>query len=111
MDEGFSQGMMQELDEAEAAAQDRDQEIASIARSITELAEIFKELNVLVVDQGTILDRIDYNLDLTVERVKAGVKDIEVAEEYQKSGRPMWCMGVLMVLIVIMIIVIAVKKS
>ena len=34
-----------------------------IAKSIEELATIFKELAVLVIDQGTILDRIDFNME------------------------------------------------
>ena len=39
---------------------ERDTEIMRIAQSIEELAVIFKQLAVLVIDQGTILDRIDY---------------------------------------------------
>ncbi len=39
-----------------------------LAKSIEELSVIFKELAVLVIDQGTVLDRIDYNM----EQVSAG---------------------------------------
>ncbi len=46
-------------------------------RSIQDLNTIFKELATLVIDQGTILDRIDYNMEQVVERVKAGVKELE----------------------------------
>ena len=46
------------------------------AESINELAEIFKELTVLIVDQGTILDRIDYNLEVALERTKDGVGEL-----------------------------------
>ena len=42
---------------------ERDEEIQKIARSIQELSDIFKELAVLVIDQGTILDRIDFNME------------------------------------------------
>jgi hypothetical protein len=44
----------------------RDKEIQQIARSIEELSQIFKELAILVIDQGTILDRIDYNMEQVV---------------------------------------------
>lgn len=44
----------------------RDQEIQHIARSIEELSQIFKELAVLVIDQGTVLDRIDFNMEQVV---------------------------------------------
>lgn len=29
------------------------------------VADIFKELNTMVIDQGTVLDRIDYNIEQT----------------------------------------------
>lgn len=37
---------------------------------VNDLAQVFKSLNQLVIDQGTILDRIDYNIDSTVANVK-----------------------------------------
>jgi syntaxin 16 len=46
----------------------RDVEIQQIAKSIEELSQIFKELAVLVIDQGTILDRIDFNMEQVVGR-------------------------------------------
>ena len=33
------------------------------------------------------LDRIDYNVEQTLTEVKAGVVEIDEAEEYQKSNR------------------------
>lgn len=62
LDTGFSTTQMQILDNTEELVGQRDEEITRIAQSIEELAGIFKELAVLVIDQGTILDRIDYNM-------------------------------------------------
>jgi hypothetical protein len=42
---------------------ERDAEIKKTAQSIEELSGIFKELALLVIDRGTIADRIDYNLE------------------------------------------------
>jgi len=66
----------------------RDEEIVRIAKSIEELAGIMKELAALVIDQGTILDRIDYNMDAAVEHVKEGIVQLEQAEKNQKAGNP-----------------------
>lgn len=62
--------------------QEREKEIIQIAQSINELVEIFKELSILVIEQGTILDRIDYNVEKALGQVTAGVKDVEKAEHH-----------------------------
>lgn len=53
---------------------------------INGLATIFKQLNDLVIDQGTILDRIDYNVEQTVSNIqKANVQLRKVfVKEYQR---------------------------
>jgi len=41
----------------------RSKEIEQLTKSINDLAVLFKDLSVLVVEQGTVLDRIDYNIE------------------------------------------------
>ena len=60
---GFTQQQLHVVDDLEQVAEERDAEITRIAQSIEELSQIFKELAVLVIDQGTVLDRIDYNME------------------------------------------------
>lgn len=40
----------------------RSKEINELTNSINSLAVLFKDFSVLVIEQGTILDRIDYNI-------------------------------------------------
>ncbi len=61
--QGFSNAQLMDLMSAEELAQERDQEIRKICQSIEELSVVFKELAALVIDQGTIIDRIDYNME------------------------------------------------
>ena len=89
----------------------RDEEITKIAKSIEELAQIFKELAVLVIDQGTILDRIDYNMENAVEHAKEGVKQLHKAEEHQKANLAIKCIVVLVILNIIMVAIVVWKHS
>lgn len=54
-----------------------------LAIDSADLAVLFKELATLVVEQGTILDRIDHNMETTVEATQKGVKELQDAEKYQ----------------------------
>lgn len=89
----------------------RNAEIVKIAKSIEELAQIFRELAVLVIDQGTILDRIDYNMENAVEHAKEGMKQLEQAEDHQKSSMSVKCILVLVALIIIMVSILIWKHS
>lgn len=89
----------------------RNAEIVKIAKSIEELAQIFRELAVLVIDQGTILDRIDYNMENAVQQTKEGMEHLTKAEEHQKNSLGPKCIVLLVILIAIMIGVLAWKHQ
>ena len=59
--------------------QDRDREITEIAKSITQLAELFKDLSNLVIDQGTLLDSVEYNIEQTSVHVAEAVTELKIA--------------------------------
>jgi syntaxin 16 len=97
------------VDDLTEAVQSRDQEIIKIAQSIEELGSIFKELAVLVIDQGTILDRIDYNMETVVESTKTGIQQLEKAERSQKNARPLRCIICLSTTIFILLVILILK--
>jgi syntaxin 16 len=68
----------QTLTSNDAAIAQREREITDIAKGIIELADIFKELQTMVIDQGTLLDRIDYNIEQMSVSVKAADKELVV---------------------------------
>ena len=57
----------------------RDRELTGIAQSITQLAELFKDLSALVIDQGTLLDSIEYNVEQTAFQMEEAVQELKVA--------------------------------
>lgn len=110
-DNGFSAEQMRIVDDTSALVDERDAEIVKIAQNIEELAGIFKELSAMVIDQGTILDRIDYNMEMTVEHTKEGLVELQKAEDHQKNNLSVKCIIVLCVLIFIMVLVMIFKKK
>lgn len=106
---GFHQGQKGAMDMMKKEAQSREQEIQQIAKSAQELAQIFKDLNQLVIEQGTIVDRIDYNMDQAVTKVKEGLQQVVKAEEYKKSNRP-WVIIMVLILIIAACVAINVWK-
>ena len=64
----------------------RDNELNILLDSVNELAQLFKDMQSLVMQQGTILDRIDYNIDLASVNVTKGKKSIVKADKYQKNN-------------------------
>jgi len=107
--EFFTTQQMAVVDDITMAVQSRDQEIAKIAQSIEELGQIFKELAVLVIDQGTVLDRIDYNMEAVVEHTKTGIKQLEKAEKSQKNARPLRCIICLSLTIFVLLVILVLK--
>ena len=62
--------LFQMVEQNSRAIVQRDEEIRNIVESIAELGTIFKDLGNLIADQGTILDRIDYNMEQTLVKVR-----------------------------------------
>ena len=63
----------------DASLQARDRELGEIARSIAQLAELFKDLSALVIDQGTLLDSVEYNIEQTAVHMEDAVRELNTA--------------------------------
>jgi hypothetical protein len=78
-----SQLVDQELLEPDLRA--RDRELTEIAKSIATLAELFKDLSSLVIDQGTLLDSVEYNIEQTAVHMNEAVKELQIATRFVPS--------------------------
>merc|ERR1719384_2889133 len=99
--DGFDEDQLKRLEQIELNASDRTQEILNIAKSVHELATLFQELSVLVVEQGSLLDRIDYNVEQTLDNLGKAKKHVDKANVYQKRSRSALCIIVLIMLILV----------
>ena len=62
--------------------QSRTREITEIAKSIAALADLFKDLSSLVIDQGTLLDSIEYNIEQTSVQMAEAVTELKIATRF-----------------------------
>lgn len=88
----------------------REKEVTNIVKSIVDLNQIFKDLSHMVEEQGTILDRIDYNVESTQTKVYEGYKQLQKAERYQRANRKMYCIFMLSIVTLFMIILLIITK-
>ncbi|KAL0079115.1 t-SNARE [Phycomyces blakesleeanus] len=84
---GFTESQLAVLESNEAVIDQREREVNQIAKSIHQLAEIFRDLQTLVIDQGSMLDRIDYNIEQTTVQVKEAVVQLDQVSSTAKLGK------------------------
>lgn len=89
----------------------RDQEMTSIVKSIVELNQIFHDINTLVINQGSVLDRIDYNIETVQHRVEAGAVELSKAERSIRGARKMKLILMLSGIVILMLLYLVIFKT
>lgn len=99
----------EEQDSSNAQINARSSEIQQIAKSIIELSELFQDLNTLVIDQGTLLDRIDYNIETMGQNIQQADRELNTAVRSQKRSGKGMCVLFLVLCCALLIAVILIK--
>eukprot|EP00798_Chlamydomonas_sp_ICE-L_P032540 gene32540-17256_t len=90
---------------------ERDHQISGIVETISEMAAIMRDLSTLIVEQGTMLDRIDKKVEQVSGDVKSGLKQLEGAEKVQKNTCGWICTVSLVALIVLMMVIVVLRHA
>ncbi|KAJ3305275.1 hypothetical protein HDV03_001873 [Kappamyces sp. JEL0829] len=104
LDAVFADAEMAVVQENDHAITQREKDINEIAKSIMTMAEIFRELQTMVIDQGTVLDRIDYNIEQTNVNLENAHEQLQKAAAYQSNRGAKICIAVLAIMVFIMFI-------
>eukprot|EP01084_Bolivina_argentea_P266728 452543_1 len=85
--------------------EDQRDGMLKIEQSICELKQLFEDLNILIVDQGLLIDNIENNVEYAGEQVIQAVSQINKADKHQQQSRKLkcWCLLFLLVIIVVII--------
>eukprot|EP00892_Ulva_mutabilis_P002033 jgi/Ulvmu1/11830/UM080_0041.1 len=101
----YTEQQMAQLSSMQHEYEQRDAGIAELIKEVTEVQEVMRDISVLVVEQGSMIDRIDQNVMVAAEHVERGVEHIRRAHEASKGGAMATCIFVLLIAIAIMFVI------
>uniref|UniRef100_A0A8C1SZ00 Syntaxin-1A n=1 Tax=Cyprinus carpio TaxID=7962 RepID=A0A8C1SZ00_CYPCA len=86
----FTSGIIMDCNISEQAMNEietRHSEIIKLENSIRELHDMFMDMAMLVESQGDMVDRIEYNVDHTVDYIKDALLNTKKAVKYQSKAQ------------------------
>ncbi|KAK3348015.1 t-SNARE [Neurospora tetraspora] len=111
----FQQALMQNnrVGEARAvlsAVQDRHKALQRIEQQMVELAQLFEQLNTLIVEQDVKIQAIEQTSEEVVDNLDKGNEEIAVAVQTARATRKKkWmCLGICVAIIVVIVIIVVV---
>ena len=107
----ISQATLQAEKENLFSLQNRHEEYLKLGNQIEEVAQLFKEIAVLVECQGEIVDSIEQNVLKAEIQIEDGTKELGKAEENKKSARKkkVVCFSIIAVVIIIIVSVLIIS--
>jgi len=81
--------------------QSRHQDIQKIERTITELAQLFNEMSIMIEVQEAAIDNIEQKAQETETHVESGLQATEQAVVSARAARrkKWWCLGLILLII------------
>lgn len=101
----------QQLEADAAYLDERDKDVEAIAKSVTDISDIFKELAVLVIDQGTVLDRIDFNMEIVADRTRQATAQLMQSDKSSAGAKPVKCVFSLLLVIFVLSLILVYQHS
>ncbi|XP_071479601.1 syntaxin-like isoform X2 [Diadema antillarum] len=115
----FTSGIIMDTQQAKQTLRDieaRHNDIIKLETSIRELHDMFMDMAMLVESQGEMIDRIEYNVEQSVDYVETAKMDTKKAVKYQSKARRkkimiIICCSVLIGIIILIAIVVPATRA
>lgn len=90
--------------------EDRKSDILKLEKGVSEVNQLFKDLNLMVADQGETITTIEQAVDDTAVHVEGGKGHLKKAREHQSRARrrKMWICGIVLVALIVLGIILAI---
>ncbi|XP_074643286.1 syntaxin-like isoform X2 [Tubulanus polymorphus] len=110
----FTQGIITETQEAKqslAIIEARHADIMKLEKSIKELHDMFMDMAMLVESQGEMIDRIEYNVEQSVDYIETAKMDTKKAVKYQSKARRKKIIIIVCIIVALAIIAIIIAVT
>lgn len=87
----------------------QSEDLNKMLDQINSLTDLLAQMNDLVVEQGTVVDRIDMNLEASLERTKKGNKELLSAKEELEKGCAAKLMRILIIANIVVFLLLMLK--
>ncbi|KAK1529260.1 SNARE domain-containing protein [Colletotrichum costaricense] len=111
----FQQAVMQSGRQAQAnavlnAVQDRQAALMKIEQQLNELAQLFQDMDTLIVQQEAAVTQIEQKGEEVVENLDKGNQEIGTAITTAKATKrkKWWCLGICVLIIIIIAVIVAI---
>lgn len=85
---------------------ERDEALRQLESDITDVNQIFKDLGMLVHEQGDVIDSIEANVETAAASVEEGSEQLRQARRHQSSSRKKKCILITIILVILAVIAI-----
>jgi syntaxin 1B/2/3 len=113
----FQQALMSSTRSSQAQStlsevQSRHNDILAIERKITELAQMFNELGVMVELQEVHMDNIGTQAENTTTTMVAAQEQVSRARNLAAAARRKrwWCFGIFLIIVIVIVVVVVVTQ-
>lgn len=85
---------------------EREEALRKLESDIVDVNQIFKDLGMLVHEQGEVIDSIEANVESAGVNVEEGTEQLRQAKDYQTKARKKKCIIITVLIVIVAIIVI-----
>ncbi|XP_055351562.1 syntaxin-12-like isoform X2 [Paramacrobiotus metropolitanus] len=90
---------------------EREDAIRKLEADISDVNQIFKDLAIMVHEQGEIIDNIEAHVDSATVNVQHATQELNTARKYQSKSRRKTAILVIILIVIVLIIILSVSLS
>lgn len=109
--EGRTEAEIEEITRKKELAKQKEKQYTQIENEMKQLVYIQQDLHTMILDQGTILDTLEYNMNITRDKIVSAKVKLKEAQKIQAKVNYNNCCCYFVILVFIMILILVRRLS